>query len=133
MFATAVGKNSKPFSSQAKMSSRLQDHFVVLCQQLNVDRVLPILRQEKMVTMDEYETLTNPMLSTRQKREKLLIILPRKGKHHFEKFGACLVWSGQEQLAQTIGIDVSNVNPRPANGMVPPPPPPQLPLASLLG
>lgn len=101
-------------------SNRLQDHFVVLCQKLDVDRIGPILRQEKMLTSDEYEMLMNPMLSSRAKRERLLILLPRKGRDHFQKFGKCLVWSGQEELARQIGIDVARVPQAPFPGICPP-------------
>ena len=83
----------------------LQPHFVVLCSQLNVERVLPYLKQERMVTSEEYELLTNPGLTLQQKRERLLIMLPRKGSDYFKNFGNCLVWSGQTELARHIGIE----------------------------
>ena len=62
-----------------------------------------------MVTTDEYEMLTSPNFTTRQKREKLLIWLPRKGRNYFNNFGKCLVWSGQTELARHIGVDVALV------------------------
>ena len=89
--------------------NKLQPHFVRLCSQMNLDNLLPYLRQERMVTNDEYETLTNIGYTLKQRREKLLILLPKKGKYYFEKFGKCLVWSGQAELARHIGIDVDNV------------------------
>lgn len=82
---------------------RIQRNFIVLCSELQVDQVLPFLRQERMLTADEYEQLTQAGLPTRAKREKLLIILPRKGRDHFEVFVKCLVWSGQAELARKIG------------------------------
>lgn len=87
----------------------IQDNFVILCNELNVEKILPYLKQERMVTTDEYETLTSPTLNTRTKREKLLIWLPRKGRNYFTKFGKCLVWSGQKELARHIGVDVALV------------------------
>lgn len=93
--------------------SRIQDHFVILSQKLDVDKVIPYLREEHMLTSDEHEQLSHPMYSMRQKRERLLLLLPRKGKKHFENFGNCLVWSGQGDLAERIGIDVENVPPSP--------------------
>ena len=89
--------------------SRFQPHFVLLCDQLNLDLLLPYLRQERMVTSDEYETLTNVAYTKKQQRERLLIILPRKGRRYFENFGKCLVWSGQVELARHIGVDVDSV------------------------
>ena len=62
-----------------------------------------------MLTSDEHEQLSHPMYSMRQKRERLLLLLPRKGRNHFENFGKCLVWSGQKDLAERIGIDVERV------------------------
>ena len=87
----------------------IQDNFVILCTQLNLDKILPYLKQERMVTTDEYEILTNPNFTARQKREKLLIWLPRKGRNYFTNFGKCLVWSGQTELARHIGVDVALV------------------------
>ena len=88
---------------------RIQRNFIVLCSELQVDKVLPYLRQERMLTADEYEQLTQTGIPTRTKREKLLIILPRKGRDHFEVFVKCLVWSGQAELARKIGADVDAV------------------------
>ena len=93
--------------------SRIQDHFVILSQKLDVDKVIPYLREERMLTSDEHEQLSHPMYSMRQKRERLLLLLPRKGRNHFENFGKCLVWSGQGDLAEKIGIDVERVPPSP--------------------
>ncbi len=121
----------------------IQANFVVLCQELDVGRIAPILRQVKMLTSDEFEELSNPAFTTRVKRERLLLYMPRKGSNHFERFAECLVWSGQEELARKIGVDVDRIPPRPANSMssnvgfpqscqlmvcvclVPPPAPPQ--------
>ncbi len=88
---------------------RIRPHFVRLSEQLNLAKLLPFLKQERMVTGDEYETLTNVAYTTREKRAKLLTILPRKGKYYFENFGKCLVWSGQVELARHIGVDVDSV------------------------
>ena len=87
----------------------LQKHFVILCQQLDIEKILPYLNAERMVTPDEYETLTSTNFNTKQKREKLLLLLPRKGRQYFQNFGKCLVWSGQTDLARHIGIDVLGV------------------------
>ncbi len=95
------------------MGSKFQPHFVLLCDQLNLDLLLPYLRQERMVTSDEYETLTNVAYTKKQQRERLLIILPRKGRNYFQNFGKCLVWSGQVELARHIGVDVDSVPPAP--------------------
>lgn len=92
---------------------RIQDHFVILCQELDVDRIVPILRAERMLTMDEMEQLTNQYFTTQTRRQKLLLIVPHKGRDHFEKFCECLVWSGQEELAAKIGVPVSNIPPSP--------------------
>ena len=92
---------------------RLQDHFVVLCNELNVSLIVPILRAERMLTSDEMEQLQNKVYTTRQRREKLLMFIPHKGRSHFEKFAECLVWSGQVKLAQKIGVPVEDIRPSP--------------------
>ena len=102
-----------PAMSGQWKKQRLQDHFVVLCNDLDVDRIVPVLRSEKMLTSDEVEQLTNRLYSTRARREKLLLFLPRKGRAHFEKFAECLVWSGQKELAVKIGIPTDTLPPSP--------------------
>lgn len=94
-------------------NQRLQDHFVVLCSELDVNRIVPVLRAERMLTSDEHEQLTNTHYTTRIRREKLLLFIPRKGAAHFEKFAECLVWSGQTELARKIGIPVDEIAPSP--------------------
>ena len=89
--------------------NHIQDNFVLLCSQLNLDKILPYLKHERMVTTDEYGILTDPNFTARQKREKLLMWLPRKGMNYFTNFGKCLVWSGQTALATHIGVNVALV------------------------
>ena len=93
--------------------SRLQSHFVVLSEKLDVDKIIPYLRQDRMLTNNEYEILTNPVYNTKQRRGKLLSMMYRKGKNHFVYFGNNLVWSGQTELARHIGVNVDNVPPSP--------------------
>lgn len=92
---------------------RIQDHFVVLCNEMDVDRIVPVLRAERMLTSDEVEQLTNRLYTTRARREKLLLFIPRKGRAHFEKFAECLVWSGQAELAKKIGVPLHEIPPSP--------------------
>lgn len=91
----------------------LRTHRVILCEKLDVGKLIPYLRQDRMLTSDEYATLTNPMYNIKQRRNKLLDMMPRKGRKYFEHFGKNLVWSGQKELASHIGVDVSNVPPPP--------------------
>ena len=90
-------------------TQRIQDHSVVLSNELDVDRIAPVLRQEGMLTADEFEQLTNQLFTTQNPRQKLLLFIPRKGRAHFEKFCECLVWSGQTELARKIGVPVEKI------------------------
>ena len=92
---------------------KLQEHFVVLCNKLDLNLIVPILRQEKMLTTDEHEKLLRSAESERTRREMLLLYLPKKGKDHFSRFCTCLVWSGQTDLAQEMNIDLSEIPPSP--------------------
>lgn len=90
--------------------NKFQPFFVILCNRVDLDKLLPFLRQERMVTNDEFEVLTNVAYTKSQLKQKLFTtILPRKGRYYFENFGKCLVWSGQEEIARHIGIDVDSV------------------------
>ncbi|CAI8056979.1 hypothetical protein GBAR_LOCUS31036 [Geodia barretti] len=84
-----------------------------MCNELDVDRITPVLRAEHMLTADEFEQLTNPHFTTQTRRQKLLLFIPRKGRAHFEKLGECLVWSGQSELARKIGVPVEDIRPSP--------------------
>lgn len=98
------------------MSNPIQKHFVVLCNHLDVEKILPYLKSERMVTTEEFETLSNHMIPMKQRREKLLIMMPRKGSDFFKNFGNCLVWSEQTALANHIGVDVAAVPKNPHSG-----------------
>ena len=88
----------------------LRAHFVILLDTLDLDKILPYLKQDRMLTSDEYQRVTNPVYTVKERRGKLLNeILPRKGKNYFEHFGKNLVWSGQTELAMHIGVDVGKV------------------------
>ena len=94
---------------------RLQDYFVLLCNELNLELIVPVLRQEKMLTSDEHERLLNSSTPVRTRREMLLLYMPKKGRDHFENFTKCLVWSGQKELAEKLGVDLSTIPDPPPN------------------
>lgn len=90
--------------------AEIQDNFVLLCNELDVDSILPFLRQKKLLTTEEYERLLFSGLSPKEKRERLLLsVLPRKGRTHLEAFCSCLVLSGQRELARKLdkNIDIT--------------------------
>ena len=90
--------------------AEIQDNFVLLCNELDVDSILPFLRQKKLLTTEEYERLLFCGLSSKEKRERLLLsVLPRKGRTHLETFCTCLVLSGQRELAKKLdkNIDIT--------------------------
>lgn len=87
----------------------IQGNFVLLMQNLDVEAILPYLKQARMVTYAEYEQVSNPQLTLKQKRDKLLLLLTRKGPNHFRQFSWCVVWSGQKELAEKMQVDLSSV------------------------
>ena len=95
-------------------TNKFRPNFVLLCERTDLDRLLPFLQQERMLTNDEYEIVTNPAYTRSTRRQKLFTtILPRKGTYYYENFSKCLVWSGQVELARHIGIDVDSIPPCP--------------------
>ena len=109
----SASRSTVKMADDSWKTQRIQDHFVVLCNELDVDRISPVLRQEGMLTADEFEQLTNQLFTTQNRRQKLLLFIPRKGRTHFEKFCECLVWSGQTELARKIGVPVEKIPPSP--------------------
>lgn len=95
------------------MDRRLQSHYVVLSDKLDLEKIIPYLKQDKMLTNDEFQILTNPSFTVKQRRGKLLDFMPRKGRNYFEHFGNNLVWSGQTELARHIGVNIDKVPPSP--------------------
>ena len=93
----------------------IQENFVLLMQNLDVEAILPYLKQANMVTFDEYERVSSPQLTSKQKREKLLLLMPKKGTNHFLRFCWCIVWSGQRALAEKMQVDLNSV-PRSISG-----------------
>ena len=89
--------------------AEIQDNFVLLCNELDLNCILPFLRQKGLLTTEEYEQLLFSGLSLKEKRERLLLsIIPRKGRTHFEKFCQCLILSGQKELARKLGYTNQN-------------------------
>ena len=84
----------------------IQDHYRSLISELQVDPILPYLKDLKWLTTDEYETLISPMMNRRQKAEKILLLQPRKtiGNYNGEEILVkSIIWSGQEKLVRQLG------------------------------
>ncbi len=86
----------------------------MLTNELNLASILPILFAERLLSQDEYTVMQemsngSACVSERDRRDKVLSILPRKGKHYYTLFCKCVVWSGQIELAERMGVDVSIV------------------------
>ena len=96
-------------SGNAKPVMSIQGNFVVLMQNLDVEAILPYLKQARMVTYTEYEQVSSPHLPLKQKRDKLLLLLTKKGPNHYVYFCWCIVWSGQRALAEKMHVDLSSV------------------------
>jgi len=84
----------------------IQDKYTYLISALQVDPILPFLRDKKWLTTDEYETLCSPLMNRRQKAEKILLLQPRKtiGDYKGEEILVkSIIWSGQEKIARDLG------------------------------
>ena len=62
---------------------------------MDIQTLLPHLRQEQLVTMAESEVLRNPTKTKTEKNQFLLSILPSKGENTFERFVKCLEEAGE--------------------------------------
>ena len=84
----------------------IHDFHAYFVDKLEVNFLLSYLRDQKWLTIDEYETLQSGQMTRRLKVEKLLLLLPRKTTSSFpaEKiFMECTIWSNQCQLAKELG------------------------------
>ena len=63
---------------------------VIITEKLNISAILPHLNAQEMLTMDDYQTLTNKYITDTKKIEHLIYELPRKGNDFFGKFMFCL-------------------------------------------
>ena len=83
----------------------------MLMNELNLDNVLPVMFAEKLLSQDEYTVIQemNGRVSERDRRDKLMSILPRKGRNFYSLFCKCIVWSGQIELAERMDISLSNI------------------------
>ncbi len=89
----------------------LRSNYVMLLNELNVDSILPVMHAEYLLSQEEYRKLTGlrARASERERREEILMIIPRKGKDFYRVFCDCVVWSGQTELAQRMSYDVTSV------------------------
>ncbi len=77
---------------------------------LNVRSLLSHLYQQRLVTLDEFETLQNK--GTRNEQNQLLLsLVPYKGEHAYERFLKCLLndteHSGHAHLATVLSAHYS--------------------------
>ena len=75
---------------------------VILTESLNVQCIFPHLCANDLLTQDEKETLIVRCLTTHEKINKLMEILPRKGNGWLDKFILCLQSTSE-------GTDHSNI------------------------
>lgn len=87
-----------------------QEHFLLLLKTMDLDAIAPVLLAESVINMSEYEDLTRGQGTLRDRKDRLLTNLPRKGRNYFAAFCRCLVLSGQGHLAEEMGFDVSSVS-----------------------
>ena len=89
----------------------LRSNYVMLLNELNLDKLLPVMMSESLVSQAEYENFQcmRGRETEKNRRDALLTILPRKGKNYYSLFCKCIVWSGQIELAQRMGFDASLV------------------------
>ena len=89
----------------------LRSNYVMLLNELNLTSVLPVMHAENLISPDEYRLLhdMSGKSTERERRDKVLMNLPRKGKDFYSLFCKCIVWSGQVELARRMGVDVSSV------------------------
>lgn len=86
----------------------IQEFYAYFVDNLKVDKLLHYLREKKWLTLDESETLNSGQLTSRQKAEKILLLMPRKSTASFkaeEILIECAIWSGQSQLAKLLGYN----------------------------
>ena len=86
----------------------IQEFYAYFVDNLKVDKLLHYLREKKWLTLDESETLNSGQLTSRQKAEKILLLMPRKSTASFKAEDIlieCAIWSGQSQLAKLLGYN----------------------------
>ena len=89
----------------------LRSNYVMLLNELNVESILPVMLSECLLSQEEYMNLIRQKArnSERERREEILMIIPRKGKDFYRLFCECVVWSGQMELAQRMSYDITTV------------------------
>ena len=100
----------------------IQEFYAYFVDNLKVDKLLHYLKEKKWLTLDESETLNSGQLTSRQRAEKILLLMPRKTTASFkaeEILVECAIWSGQSELAKKLGYtdseiaEISQRNPSP--------------------
>lgn len=84
----------------------------MLLNELNLNSILPVMFAENLVSPEEYRVIQESygQITERDRRDKVLMALPRKGKDFYTLFCKCVVWSGQIELAQRMGFDVTSMD-----------------------
>lgn len=74
-------------------------HLTALKGSMNTSALMSYLAQRNLLTLNESEILTNPLHTSEEKANKVLLWIPQKGPHALRKFIECLRDSAGDQGA----------------------------------
>ena len=92
------------------------EHFLLLLRKLDLEAIAPVLLGENVINFSEYDDLVRGQGTLKDRKDRLLTSLPRKGRNYFATFCRCLVWSGQGYLAEEMGFNAASVPSNPNYG-----------------
>jgi len=68
----------------------LQENHSDLRKYLSLQELIPLLRKLELLTVEDWDEISQKQLTRQQKIDYLVQLLPRKGEHAYEKFINCL-------------------------------------------
>lgn len=85
----------------------VREHYIILTNQLLVDPLLPYLKHQNWLTLQEYDMLAGMGADYKQKMEWIVKFLHQKNGRVVcdEVFVKCIIWSGQIDLARMLGCN----------------------------
>ena len=108
LLITWVLPQTKPGS--VNLARLLQEHHIDLRESLNIPALIPLLRKQELLTVEEWEEMGKQ--NRFQNVDQLIQILPQKGEQAYLKFISCLESENEHPAHKELALKLKKTRSR---------------------
>ena len=90
----------------------LQEHHFDLRESLNIQALIPLLRKQELLTVEEWEAMGKQTQTRSQTIDQLIQILPQKGEQAYMKFISCLESENEHPAHKELALKLKKTRSR---------------------